>query len=203
MAAKHAQALSAGASVRATLVAATGPNNPVTGARTTPTSVPAVFDSRFAPEGTLTRLEKNGLCRWTMAQAGQATNQTSWAGSPQAHVNVFAGWPNQTCHHKSTAGTVNNTMAPRWNPSVLAARTAVPPRSADCTRETASGSPEFERRSAVPVSSGSAWVDACLPIITPHERSAAPLARRGTATRLPKIRLCPRVAGASLSGQAS
>jgi hypothetical protein len=41
------------------LVAATGPNSHVTGARTTPTSVPEVFDNRFAPSGTLTAPEKN------------------------------------------------------------------------------------------------------------------------------------------------
>ena len=53
--------------------------------------VPDVFDSRLAPAGTFTTLEKNGLWRWVMAQAGQARNQTSCAGSPQAHVSVFAG----------------------------------------------------------------------------------------------------------------
>ena len=104
MAAKQPQALSAGASVSATLVAATGPKSQVTGASTTPTSVPDVFDSRLAPWGTLTALEKNGLCRWAMAQAGQAMNQTSCAGSPQAQVSVVAGCPDQTCHHRSDGG---------------------------------------------------------------------------------------------------
>ena len=39
----------------------TGPNNHVTGANTTPTSVPEVFESRLAPLGTLTAPEKKGL----------------------------------------------------------------------------------------------------------------------------------------------
>src|SRR5580700_10189945 len=133
IAAKQPQALSAGARVSATLVDTTGPNSHVTGASTTPTSVPDVFDSRLAPWGTLTTFEKNGSCRWAIAQAGQAMNQTSCAGSPQAQVNVFAGCPDQTCHHRSTAGTVNKARTPRWKPSALAARTR-PLRPGDRTR---------------------------------------------------------------------
>ncbi len=91
MAAKQAQALSAGASVSATLVALTGPKSHVTGARTTPTSGPEVLESRLAPWGTLTAPEKKMLCRWAMAQAGQAMNQTSCAGSPQPQVSADAG----------------------------------------------------------------------------------------------------------------
>ncbi len=55
MAAKQAHALSAGASVSATLVAAIGPKSHVTGASTTPTSVPEVFDNRLAPRGDVDR----------------------------------------------------------------------------------------------------------------------------------------------------
>src|SRR6516225_9539367 len=95
---KQPHALSAGARVSATLVAATGPKSHVTGASTTPTRVPDVFDNRLAPWGTFTAVEKNGFCRWAIAQAGQAMNQTSWAGSPHAQVRVFAGCPNHTCH---------------------------------------------------------------------------------------------------------
>src|SRR6516225_941102 len=84
---KHPQALSAGARVSATLVATTGPKSHVTGASTTPMSVPDVFDNRLAPSGTLTTLEKKGSCRWAIAHAGQAMNQTSCAGSPHAQVN--------------------------------------------------------------------------------------------------------------------
>ena len=113
MATKQPHALSAGANVSATLVAATGPNIQVTGAITTPTSVPDVFDNKLAPWGTLTTLEKNGLCRWAIAHAGQAMNQTSSAGSPQAHVRVFAGCPDQTCHHRTIAGTVKRATTPR------------------------------------------------------------------------------------------
>src|SRR5580700_5756587 len=80
MATKQPQALSAGARVSATLVEATGPNSQVTGASTTPTSVPDVFDNRLAPWGMLTTPEKNGLCRWAIAQAGHAVNQTCCAG---------------------------------------------------------------------------------------------------------------------------
>ncbi len=77
MAAKQAHALSAGARVSATLVAVTGPKSQVTGASTTPTSGPDVFDSRLAPWGTFTTLAKKTLCRCMTAQAGQAMNQTS------------------------------------------------------------------------------------------------------------------------------
>ena len=63
MAAKHAHALRPGASVSATLVAATGPKSQVTGARTTPTNVPDVFERRLAPFGTLTAPEKTRLWR--------------------------------------------------------------------------------------------------------------------------------------------
>ncbi len=55
MAAKQPHALSAGARVSATLVALTGPKSHVTGARTTPTSVPEVFESRLAPSGHVDR----------------------------------------------------------------------------------------------------------------------------------------------------
>src|SRR5271165_5974306 len=98
-AAKQPHALSAGARVSATLVAATGPKNHVTGASTTPTNVPDVFDSRLAPWGTFTAPEKKRSCRCAMAQAGHAMNHTSCAGSPQAQVRVDEGWPDHTCHH--------------------------------------------------------------------------------------------------------
>ena len=45
-----------------------------------------------------------------MAQAGHAMNQTSWAGSPQPHVKLDDGCPDQTCHHRMTAGTVKQAM---------------------------------------------------------------------------------------------
>src|ERR1700733_6570142 len=103
-AAKQAHALRAGARVRATLVEATGPKSQVTGAATTPTSVPDVFDKRLAPSGTFTAPEKKRLCRWLMAQAGQAMNQTSCAGSPHPHVSAAVGGPDQTCTHQPMAG---------------------------------------------------------------------------------------------------
>src|SRR5271165_6220466 len=99
IAAKQAHALSAGARVSATLVAVTGPKSHVTGASTTPTNVPEVFDNRLAPSGTFTAPEKKRLWRWAMAQAGHAMNHTSCAGSPHPQVRVEAGWPDQTCHH--------------------------------------------------------------------------------------------------------
>ena len=46
-----------------------------------------------------------------MAQAGHAMNQTSCAGSPHPHVRVAEGCPDQTCHHRTTAGTAE---AGRW-----------------------------------------------------------------------------------------
>src|ERR1700685_1931317 len=106
IAAKQAHALRAGASVSATLVAVTGPKSHVTGASTTPTNEPEVFESRLAPWGTFTTPEKKTLCRCVMAQAGQAMNQTSCAGSPQPHVSADEGWPDHTCHQRTTAGTV-------------------------------------------------------------------------------------------------
>ena len=96
-----------GARVSATLVATIGPKAHVTGASTTPTSVPEVFESRLAPSGTLTAPEKKRLCRCAMAQAGHAMNQTSWAGSPQPQVSDAEGCPVQTSHHRTMAGTVN------------------------------------------------------------------------------------------------
>ena len=108
----------------ATLVEATGPKSHVTGASTTPTSVPEVLDSRLAPSGTLTAPEKNRLCRCAMAQAGQAVNQTCCAGSPQPHVSVDDGCPDQTCHHSTTAGTAKQTMATTWKPTARTARRA-------------------------------------------------------------------------------
>ena len=110
----------AGARVSATFVAATGPKSQVTGARTTPTSVPDVFESRLAPCGTFTAPEKNTLCAWAIAQAGQAMNQTSCAGSPQPHVSIADGWPDQTCHQRRTVGTVKQTSATRWKPTAHA-----------------------------------------------------------------------------------
>ncbi len=105
-----------------TLVEKMGPANQVTGASTTPTSVPDVFESRFAPWGTFTAPEKKGLWKWAMAQAGQAVNQTCWAGSPQSHVMVADGCPLQTCHHRMTPGTANSAIASRWRPTRRAAR---------------------------------------------------------------------------------
>ena len=105
-------------------MAVTGPNSHVTGARTTPTSGPEVFESRLAPCGTLTAPEKNRLCRWVMAQAGQAMNQTSCAGSPHPQVSAEEGWPDQTCHHRTMAGIVKQARARRWNPTVRNARRA-------------------------------------------------------------------------------
>src|SRR5271165_1597832 len=121
-AAKQPHALSAGARVSATLVAATGPKSHVTGANTTPIKVPDVFDRRLAPSGTFTAPEKMRLWRWAMAQAGQAMNQTSWAGSPHPQVRVDEGWPDHTCHQSATAGMVNRAMAATWTPRARTAR---------------------------------------------------------------------------------
>ena len=133
IAAKQAHALRAGASVSATLVAATGPKSHVTGARTTPTSGPEVFERRLAPCGTLTAPEKNTLCAWAMAQAGQAMNQTSCAGSPHPQVSSEEGWPDQTCHHRRTAGTVKKARARRWKPTVRTTRWTRPGASYEST----------------------------------------------------------------------
>jgi len=110
---QHPQALSPGASVSATLVAATGPQIRVIGLSTSPIRVPAVLESRLAPLGTLTAFEKNRLAPCHKAQAGQAMNQTSWAGSPQAQVRVEVGCPVHTCHHSTRAGTVKASIHAR------------------------------------------------------------------------------------------
>ena len=119
---QHPQALSPGASVNATLLAATGPHRRVTGLSTNPIRVPDVFDKRLAPYGTLTAPEKNGLAACHNAQAGQAMNQTSCAGSPQAQVSVEVGLPDHTCHHSTTAGNVKATMHARWKSARRTAR---------------------------------------------------------------------------------
>ncbi len=51
-------------------------------------------------------------------------NQTSCAGSPQPQVSVDDGWPDQTCHHSTTAGTVKQAMATTWKPTARRARDA-------------------------------------------------------------------------------
>ena len=67
-----------------------------------------------------------------MAQAGQAMNQTSWAGSPQPQVSAEEGWPDQTCHHRTMAGTVKQARATRWKPTVRRpARRRLPRPAAD------------------------------------------------------------------------
>src|SRR5271156_3035761 len=152
MAAKQAHALRAGARVSATLVALTGPKSHVTGAIATPTSVPEVFESRLAPRGTLTAPEKKRLCRWAMAQAGQAMNQTSCAGSPHPHVSVAEGWPDQTCHHKTMAGSVKQARARRWTPTVRNARRVAPGPA--CGSDSCSAVPGVS--GAVPLWPGSA-----------------------------------------------
>ena len=45
-------------------------------------------------------------------------NQTSCAGSPHPQVSSEEGWPDQTCHHRRTAGTVKQARARRWKPTV-------------------------------------------------------------------------------------
>ncbi len=119
---KHPHALRAGANVSATLVETTGPNKTVTGARSTPTRSPDVLESRFAPLGTFTAPVKKRPCRWAMAHAGHSVNHTCCAGSPQPQVRLEAGWPDHTCHHRTTAGTANPTMAVRWNATPRSAR---------------------------------------------------------------------------------
>src|ERR1700722_1795857 len=170
MAAKQAHALSAGARVSATLVAVTGPKSQVTGASTTPTNGPDVFDSRLAPWGTLTTLAKKTLCRCMTAQAGQAMNQTSWAGSPQPHVNADEGWPDQTCHHRTMAGTVKQASATRWKPTV---------RRPFDTAPRPAGRPADASALQTPVSllwvgmtSCTTGVDTSIPLVTDVERTA-------------------------------
>ena len=85
----------------------------MTGASTTPIRVPDVLDNRLAPNGTLTRPEKKRSEKCDSAQAGQAMNHTSCAGSPQAHVNDAEGCPVHTCHHKTTPGTVKMAIHTR------------------------------------------------------------------------------------------
>lgn len=183
MATKQAHALSAGASVSATLVETTGPKAQVTGARTTPTRVPDVFDSRLAPSGTLTTPEKNGLCRWAMAQAGQAMNHTSWAGSPHAEVRVEAGCPSHTCHQRTTAGSAKSTMARAWKPTARATRSARLRGRGGGSGAAAPGGSSPPGGSGARSSGGGdrrvGWVVTSVALVTPTERSAALLVLHG------------------------
>src|ERR1700677_2048569 len=161
IAAKQAHALRAGASVSATLVAVTGPKSHVTGASTTPTSVPEVLESRLAPCGTFTAPEKNTLCRWVMAQAGHAMNQTSCARSPQPQVSTEEGWPDQTCHHRTMAGTVKQARARRWKPTVRNTRSARPGPSYRARRSPSAAAPVCGTELLWPGSPGLVSCTAC------------------------------------------
>src|ERR1700722_14920684 len=176
MAAKQAHALTAGARVSATLVAVTGPKSHVTGARTTPTSGPEVFESRLAPCGTLTAPEKNRLWRWVMAQAGQAMNHTSCAGSPHPQVSAEEGCPDQTCHHKTMAGIVKQARARTWKPTARSGRRAAPGpargrRNSSCA--AAGVSPAAPLWPGSPgMMSSAGCVDTSIPLVTAAERTA-------------------------------
>jgi len=173
-AAKQAQALSAGARVSATLVAATGPKVQVTGARRTPINGPEVFESRLAPCGTFTAPEKKTLCRWAIAQAGQAMNQTSCPGSPHPQESIEEGWPDQTCHHRTTAGIVKQARATRWKAIV---RRVGRPRSMLSAEDAASA---VARRCGTALLwpdsprmvSSAGCVDTSIPLVTAAERTA-------------------------------
>src|SRR5580658_7867338 len=123
-ASQHPHALTAGAKVSATLVDTTGPHNHVTGLKTTPIRVPEVLDNRLAPKGTFTAWEKKRLAPCATAQAGQAMNHTSCAGSPHAQVRVDDGWPLQTCHHRAMAGSEKSTIHTAWRHSARTTRYA-------------------------------------------------------------------------------
>src|ERR1700722_11785711 len=171
MAAKQAHALRAGARVSATLVAVTGPKSHVTGASTRPTSGPDVLERRLAPWGTITTVAKKTLCRCAMAQAGQAMNQTSWAGSPQPQVSADEGWPDQTCHHRMMAGNVKQARATTWKPMVrdpLNARLwPARWRGGTATADGPAGSVWLG------MASGTGCVDTSIPLVTAAERTAA------------------------------
>src|SRR6516165_3077766 len=78
-------AVSAGASVEATLSEATGPQIQVTetSGRLRPST--EVWASRLMPPGWNIAVEKNGLCPWARAVAGHWKNHRNRAGSPQPH----------------------------------------------------------------------------------------------------------------------
>ncbi len=203
MATKHPHALRAGASVSATLVEATGPNNHVTGARSTPTRSPDVLESRFAPSGTFTAPVKKRLWRWAMAHAGHSVNQTCCAGSPQPHVRLEAGWPDHTCHHRATAGTVNPAMTTRWKPMPRSARAiglrgAGPRRCHPRTLGAAAASGGPSPSSARSASSGEpAWASRAWGVSTRPSRSspqASVLRAPSTSTAQTERRTTARVA---------
>ena len=105
-----------------------------------------------------------------MAQAGQAMNQTSCAGSPHPHVSADEGWPDQTCHHRTMAGTVKQARATRWNPTVRRPREARPcpacPPAVAGTADPSGWSPWLG------MSSGTVCVDTSIPPVTDAERTA-------------------------------
>ncbi len=197
MATKQPHALSAGASVSATLVETTGPYNQVTGARSVPTRSPDVLESRFAPFGTFTTPVKNRLCRWAMAQAGHSVNHTCCAGSPQPHVRLEAGWPDHTCHHSTTAGTANPAMTARWKPTPRSTRASPrrgaglcgsQPSASGASSESGGPSPSSARSasSGAPSIPCAGCVDTSDPLVTAGERTAGPstaLRTRGSQRR--------------------
>ncbi len=78
-------AVSAGASVEATLSEATGPQIQVTGTSGRLRPSTEVCASRLIPPGWNSAVEKNGLCPCASAVAGHWKNQRNSAGSPQPH----------------------------------------------------------------------------------------------------------------------
>ena len=140
-----------------------------------------------------------------MAQAGQAMNQTSCAGSPHPHVSAAVGCPDQTCHHKTTAGTVKQARATTWKPT---ARRPRPTWSWAHRRErTLPGVRPCGQR-PVAVVSGAGCVDTSIPLVTAGERTAGPHPGGGVRSAfriicaMPDDRRCV-VVGAGLLGLAT
>src|SRR6185312_8397740 len=77
------KAVSAGASVEATLSEATGPQIQVTGTSGRLSPSTEVCASMLMPPGRNIAVEKKGLCPWASAVAGHWKNHRNRAGSPQ------------------------------------------------------------------------------------------------------------------------
>ena len=100
-----ARADRAGARVRATFMAATGPHSQVTGASTTPRATTLVSSSRLMPPGWKSHVEYRTSWPWARAKAGHRKNQRNRAASPQPQVVVDDGWVDHMLHHSPTAST--------------------------------------------------------------------------------------------------
>ena len=121
-------AVSAGASVEATLSDATGPQIHVTGTSGMLSPVTEVLASRLMPVGWKSAVEKNGLCPCANAVAGHWKNHRNRAGSPQPQrVCVVAPWDHAWAHNTNPTATIQHTRRQRGSSTAATATAAIGP----------------------------------------------------------------------------